>query len=310
MCHSFDNWGNVNFLNGRFNHNLTPFPLTGAHLTTPCLQCHINNQFVGIPTQCAACHIAAFNTTTDPNHITAGFPTDCSLCHSTTKWLNAVFDHSKTVFPLTGAHTTLQCAQCHTGNTFAGLSTTCVSCHLADFNKTTNPNHITSAFPQQCEVCHTTAAWSPASFNHNTTPFPLTGAHVNVACTSCHVNNVFTGTPTDCYSCHKPEYQSTTNPNHTAAGYPTTCANCHTTTAWTGASATHNQFPIYSGTHARVWSTCADCHTNPSNFQVFSCINCHTHDQASTDPHHRGVRNYVYAPTSCYGCHPTGSRGR
>jgi hypothetical protein len=36
---------------------------------------------------------------------------------------------------------------------------------------------------------------------------------------------------------------------------------------------------------------------------VFTCINCHTHTQAATDPNHRGVRNYVYAPTSCYGCH-------
>ena len=310
MCHTFDNWGNVNFLNGRFNHALTRFPLTGAHLTTPCLQCHVNNQFVGLSTQCASCHMASFTTATDPNHVTAGFPTDCSLCHSTVNWLNAVFDHSRTSFPLTGAHAPLQCAQCHTNNTFVGLSNTCVSCHLTDFNKATNPNHITSAFPQQCEVCHTATAWSPASFNHNSTPFPLTGAHVNVACTSCHVNNVFQGTPTDCYSCHKPEYQSTTNPNHTSAGYPTTCANCHATTSWAGATATHNQFPIYSGTHARVWTTCADCHTNPSNFQAFSCINCHTHDQAGTDPHHRGVRNYVYAPTSCYSCHPNGSRGR
>ena len=123
-------------------------------------------------------------------------------------------------------------------------------------------------------------------------------------------NNVFAGTPTDCYSCHKTEYTTTNNPNHAASGFPTTCANCHTTTTWTGATFTHSQFPIYSGTHNKVWTSCGDCHTNSSNYQVFTCINCHTHTQAATDPHHGGVRSYVYAPTTCYSCHPTGSRGR
>jgi predicted CXXCH cytochrome family protein len=132
---------------------------------------------------------------------------------------------------------------------------------------------------------------------------------VTVACTACHINNTFAGTPTDCYSCHKTDYTTTNNPNHVAANFPTTCATCHTTTAWTGATFTHSQFPIYSGTHANAWTTCADCHTNASNFQMFSCITCHTHTQAATDPHHTGVKGYVYAATTCYSCHPNGTGG-
>lgn len=305
LCHGADSW-----LNATFNHATVGFPLAGAHATTPCQQCHLNNQFTGTPSQCQGCHLQEFNQTTNPNHVTAGFPQDCSLCHSTTNWLNATFDHSKTGFALTGAHAPLACATCHTNGQFTGLSATCVSCHLKDFNSAANPNHVTAGFPQTCDVCHSTTAWSPASFNHNQTSFPLTGAHVNVACASCHINNVFAGTPTDCYSCHKTEYQTTNNPNHAASGFPTTCADCHNTTAWTGATFSHNQFPIYSGTHARVWTACGDCHTNSSNYQVFSCINCHTHDEASTDPHHRSVRGYVYAATTCYTCHPTGGAGR
>jgi len=305
LCHGSDTW-----LTATFNHATTKFPLTGAHATTACAQCHVNNVFAGTPVLCQSCHITEFNQTTNPNHVTAGFPQDCSLCHSTVNWLGAVFDHSKTGFALTGAHAPLQCATCHTNGAFTGLSAACASCHLAVFNSATNPNHITAGFPQTCEVCHNTTAWSPATFNHNATPFPLTGAHVTVACTSCHINNVFAGTPTDCYSCHKTEYQTTTNPNHAASGFPSTCASCHNTTTWSGATFTHSQFPIYSGTHAHAWTTCADCHTNASNYQVFSCITCHTHDEASTDPHHSGVRNYVYAPTTCYSCHPTGAGGR
>ncbi len=178
---------------------------------------------------------------------------------------------------------------------------------MADYNGTTNPNHPAAGFPTACSLCHSTTNWSGATFNHNNTPFPLTGAHTSVACTSCHVNNVFAGTPTDCYSCHQSEYNSTTNPNHVASNFPTTCATCHTTASWSGATFNHTWFPIYSGTHAGKWTTCADCHVNSSDYSVFSCITCHQHSQASTDPHHTGVRNYVYAATTCYTCHPTGS---
>jgi hypothetical protein len=195
-------------------------------------------------------------------------------------------------------------------NDYTGdLPTACSGCHTKDYNSTTNPNHQAAGFPMTCDVCHNTTAWIPASFNHNNTGWPLTGAHVNVPCTSCHVNNVYAGTPTDCYSCHKADYQGTTNPNHVAAMFPTTCQTCHTTTSWAGATFNHTWFPIYSGTHAGVWSSCGDCHVNSSDYSVYSCITCHTHDKANTDPHHDGVSGYVYNATSCYHCHQNGTAG-
>ena len=33
--------------------------------------------------------------------------------------------------------------------------------------------------------------------------YPLLGRHMSAACASCHINNVYQGTPRDCYSCHK-----------------------------------------------------------------------------------------------------------
>ncbi len=287
-----------------FDHNrFTSFPLTGAHVNVQCSQCHVNGRFAGTPHDCASCHMADFQKTTNPNHVSAGFPSDCSICHSTVSWLGAQFDHAQTGFPLTGAHATVACATCHVGGKFTALSTTCVSCHLKDFNATTNPNHVSGGFPQQCEVCHSTTAWTPASFNHNLTSFPLTGAHQTVACANCHIGGRYAGTPADCYSCHKVDYQGTTNPNHVAAGFPTTCQTCHTTTAWTGATFNHTWFPIphHSAT------LCADCHTNPSNYAVFLCTNCHT--QAATDPKHSGVKGYVWNSANCYACHPNGRGG-
>jgi hypothetical protein len=298
QCHTTTSW-----LTSTFNHSSTKFPLTGAHTTVACTQCHVGGKFAGTPTQCSACHLATFQKTTNPNHVSAGFPTDCSVCHSTANWLGATFDHSRTAFPLTGAHTSLTCSACHASGVFVGLSTTCVACHQKNFQKTTNPNHVTSGFPTDCQVCHNTLAWVPSVFNHSKTVFPLTGAHTTVACSSCHVGGRYAGTPTDCLSCHKSQYAGTTSPNHVAAAFPTTCQTCHNTTAWTGATFNHTSFPIYSGHHAGKWTTCADCHTNSSDYSSFSCITCHQHNKTDTDSHHGGVRGYVYTGNACYSCH-------
>ena len=34
-----------------------------------------------------------------------------------------------------------------------------------------------TGFPTTCELCHDTIHWTDATFNHNNTPFPLTGSH-------------------------------------------------------------------------------------------------------------------------------------
>ena len=302
QCHNTTSWANATF-----NHSATGFPLTGAHATLQCQQCHVNGNYnlTSANTPCASCHLADFQKTTDPNHVAAGFPTDCSMCHGTANWSGASFNHAATGFALTGAHATLQCQQCHVNNNFSltSANTACFSCHQTDYQNTNNPSHAAAGFPTDCSVCHNTTSWAGATFNHNNTPFPLTGAHVNVPCTSCHINNVFAGTPTDCYSCHKVDYQGTTNPNHVAAGFPTTCQSCHNTTSWAGAVFNHTWFPV---PHHNA-TLCSDCHVNPSNYTVFLCTNCHTKPQ--TDAQHTDVRGYVWNSANCYACHPNGRAG-
>ncbi len=305
MCHSTATWLNASFDHAKYAN----YPLSGKHASVPCLSCHVGGKFVGTSAQCSGCHMTDYNGTTNPNHKTAGFPTDCSICHSTAGWTPAAFDHNKTNFPLTGFHSTLACVACHKNGQFTAMPTTCVSCHLNDYNGTTNPNHKTTGLPTTCEVCHSTSAWMPASFDHSKTTFPLTGSHKTITCDTCHKGKYDGSLPTDCYSCHKADYTGTNNPNHPAAMFPTTCATCHTTVTWLGAVFNHTWFPIYSGSHAGRWTSCGDCHTNLSNFAVFSCITCHTHSQANTDGNHRGVRGYSYGPTTCYSCHPSGNGG-
>ena len=292
QCHNTSSWAGATF-----DHSTTGWALTGAHASQPCSSCHAGAMLTAANTQCSNCHLTDYQKTTNPNHISVGFPTDCSVCHSTVNWTGATFDHTTTGWALTGAHTTLACSSCHKGVILSSANTACVSCHLNDFNGTTNPNHVAAQFPQQCEVCHSTSVWQPSTFNHNNTVFPLTGAHTTVPCASCHIAGRYAGTPTDCYSCHKTDYQGVTNPNHVAAGFPTTCLTCHTTTSWLGATFNHTWFSIPHHT-ARL---CSDCHTNSSDYSVFVCTSCHA--QATTTSQHQGIRGFVWNSTNCYSCH-------
>jgi hypothetical protein len=298
-CHNTSAWQPASF-----DHNSVGFPLTNGHAGLQCTQCHVNNNYNLTSGACNQCHMKDYNGTTNPNHAQAGFPTDCTVCHNTVSWLQATFNHSATGFPLTGMHVSTPCAQCHVNGNYNLTSSACSSCHMPDYNSTNNPAHAAAGFPNTCEVCHNTTAWIPASFNHNNTAFPLTGAHVTTPCASCHVNNNYTTLPTACYGCHQADYNSTSNPNHQAAGFPTTCQTCHNTTSWLGATFNHTYFPM---NHGGANGVCSTCHTNASDYTVFSCTNCHTKTQ--TDSNHQGVRGYVYNSVNCYQCHPSGQGG-
>jgi hypothetical protein len=277
-----------------------------------CAQCHTDSsKYVAgsLPTACYGCHQPDYDGTTNPNHKAANYPTDCSVCHTTTNWSGATFNHNSTGFPLTGAHTSLACASCHVNNNYnlTAAQALCSNCHMTDYNGTTNPNHKSAGFPTTCDTCHTTTNWTGATFNHNNTPFPLTGAHTTVACTLCHINNVFAGT-TDCYSCHTKDYTGTTNPNHSSAGWPTTCTTCHTTTAWLPAtlpSSYHTFFPL---NHGNAKGVCTSCHTNSGDYSVFQCTGCHGGNNAANF-HHPNVNGYVYNSVNCLACHKNGNGG-
>ncbi len=302
-CHTTITW-----IGAVFNHNATQFPLTGAHIATPCQSCHGDGVYHGKPTTCVSCHQTDYTGTTGPPHQAAGFPTTCATCHTTVTWIGAVFNHSATQFPLTGAHLATPCQSCHGDGVYQGKPTTCVSCHQTDFNGTTSPPHQAAGFATTCATCHTTVTWIGAVFNHSTTQFPLTGVHATTPCQACHGDGVYQGKPTTCVSCHQTDYAGTTNPNHQSAGFPTDCASCHTTTTWLGATFDHDGqfFPIYSGRHRGTWSTCADCHTNSASFAQFTCLTCHEHSKSSMDSKHQGRSGYSYNSTACYSCHPRG----
>jgi hypothetical protein len=211
-CHSTTAWQPASF-----DHSKSAFPLTGAHTTVECNQCHLPGPdgvtvFQGTPTTCVSCHAQ------DDAH-QGQFGQDCAACHSTTAWQPASFDHSKSAFPLTGAHLTVPCNQCHlpgqNGVTvFKGTSTTCVSCHP-------DPTYHAGLFGTDCAGCHTTTAWTPATFNQAHT-FPLNHGDAST-CQSCHPNSLTIYT---CYTCHD---QAQTVARHQEEGITniSNCIQCH-----------------------------------------------------------------------------------
>src|SRR5437660_93831 len=259
--------------------------------------------------------------------------TNCAQCHTVHGWnvdVQQVKDHQNR-FQLLGAHAALQCEDCHKRaavGQFQGLSTACISCHQTDFQKTSNPNHVTSKFPQNCEMCHTFDSWLGATFNHAGPPanFALAGAHATVACTSCHIGGVFTNfkgrvsSPTDCGNslCHLSTWQQTNNPKHSTspAVFPiANCATCHNTTAWTTAIFDHSTtgFPLTNSHQmapAGKVSACTDCHVNNNynlTIQPTDCGNsgCHlTTWQQTNNPTH-STAGTAFAAANCSTSHNT-----
>jgi hypothetical protein len=256
--------------------------------------------FTGTSTDCAVCHAAEALATTSPNHSVQGWLDSCERCHVPTTWSGSGFVHA--TFPLSGAHVAADCEACHLGGVFAGTPNQCVDCHSTDYQAATDPVHSLPSFPNDCQTCHGTSGWQPATFSHTT--FPLTGAHIATDCAQCHTGGVYAGTPTDCASCHLADYQATTAPNHAASGFPTACDACHTTTAWTRSTFDHDFFPITGGDHGGL--DCADCHLVPSNFSSFSCTHCHEHRKSEADDEHQDVQGYVWSSPACLQCHPDG----
>jgi hypothetical protein len=294
QCHQPTIWSGAGFRH-------SGFPLTGAHAAAQCEACHAGGVYAGTPSQCSDCHLDAYQSTSDPDHLAFNFPLACDSCHTTSAWLPADFRHT-------------------------GITSGCVDCHLSDYQGATDPNHVASNLPMSCEDCHSTKRWRPTTFNHAGITSGCVDCHLTdyqgakdpdhvannlaMTCEDCHTTNAWipggfnhAGISNGCVNCHLDEYQSTTDPDHDALGFPLDCEFCHNTNTWDGANFDHN-FPIDSGAHRRL--DCADCHTTPGS-SVFSCTHCHEHRKSEADKEHKDVKNgYVWSTPACYACHPDG----
>ncbi len=248
-CHNTSSWKDA-----VFDHNLSAFKLTGAHVIAACTSCHQNGVFKGAPQDCYSCHRG------NDKH-NGQFGTNCAACHTTSTWKGAAFDHNLSAFKLTGAHGSVACESCHQSGVFKGTPQDCYSCHRGK-------DKHNGQFGTSCASCHSTSTWKGATFNHNLSGFPLTGDHASLACTRCHSNGQYSGISSACVSCHA-------EPAYHVGMFGTNCAGCHNTSNW---SAT------YTGPHPGIadeggygvnhgHTSCRTCHT--SSFSSATCTACH-----------------------------------
>jgi len=208
------------------SHDRTNFPLVGKHRTLSCRECHVDLVFEGTPTDCEYCHW--IRRQDDRYSLRLG--TRCSDCHTPQSWKKvdpALWSHAVNVgFPLVGAHRTLDCEACHGSAGFSARPTDCYSCHAADYQRATEPNHVQSGFSHDCTICHGPAptSWAAGAFDH---PFPIrSGRHAGFACTDCHPTSDFR--VFNCLGCH--EQAQTTSRHDEVPGFSYSspaCYACH-----------------------------------------------------------------------------------
>ncbi|MEZ5103291.1 MAG: cytochrome c3 family protein [Draconibacterium sp.] len=226
----------------------------------------------------------------------------CTDCHTTEGWTfskdKAIFNHNKTSFELEGQHTVTNCKACHQTLVFNEAKSNCVDCHTDMHNNTVGPN---------CYECHTPKSWIIENITeiHQNSRFPLLGAHNTADCIDCHISASkleFQPLGIDCYDCHRPDYEATTNPSHIQTGLSTNCVECHRIDAfaWSGTGINHDFFPLTKGHEI---NDCAACHKGDLTQPIASdCFSCHEANYNSTaNPSHTSLG----FSTNCTDCHTT-----
>jgi hypothetical protein len=209
VCHDTAGW-----VPSRFDHDAA-WPLTGAHVAAACESCHADG-FEGTARECVGCHLPDWQTAADPDHVALELPQACVACHGTAAWKPADFEGHDAIWPLVGEHREAACESCHKDG-YAGTPTACDDCHHPDYVAAKTPDHVAAGYPTTCESCHAATGWKPSTFDHEAS-WPLTGAHAEAACESCHEGGVYAGTPDTCVGCHQADYEATADPDHENAG--------------------------------------------------------------------------------------------
>lgn len=195
---------------------IAPGALMPAHakLEQDCFACHTPLQGVSSD-RCITCHkpsqIGLTTTNGQPVRRPFGTPlfhadlteAKCTACHA---------DHAKV--PLTRGKT----ARFDHALLKPGIADQCASCHAKPKDK------LHQSITTGCTQCHTTKAWTPATFAHDQY-FRLDGPH-KVACATCHTGGQFASYT--CYGCHEHQEQQLIR-EHAEEGIRniTNCVRCH-----------------------------------------------------------------------------------
>jgi len=278
-------------------HAHSGFALADQHTSLSCADCHaadsgeFEDRFPGRSfDDCAQCHESPHGDQFEGDEYSAG---RCIACHAPTHFEPHAVTlevHAEAAIELTGAHTTLDCADCHELDgaseirQFRGTPKRCENCHsdahTGYFDSfAAKLEHVKDG---DCAACHTTEQFDvipEPGFRHaRFTGFPVRGAHAQSRCEVCHERSALPdehgrtfgrveehfGDVQSCASCHDDPHAG----EFDEPGLPatvqgrTSCERCHVETSfrvlqgdfdhgrWTG-------FEL-SGRHANT--NCSSCH--------------------------------------------------
>jgi hypothetical protein len=307
-CHTSDGWKPA----AVFSHAVTKYPLSGKHETLACIQCHetLKTRDASHPLlfsvkaydDCTPCH--------NSPHGQKFLKQTCRTCHSPAGWQTVSgFDHSNTLFELTGKHKTVTCEKCHAGmktktaegkiNFTTKPFKDCMPCHASP--------HAASFSTRACSSCHTPQQWSSGSeknFDHNLTSFPLRGKHGSLKCAQCHgvgknqnFKNAFKLAKKACSDCHEDKHNG-----QFLQKYANDCSRCHTEDGYSPSTFTFDQHGnsrfVLSNSHLTV--LCKDCHLKRTvwvfHFPSLTCESCHR-------DWHEGRFTEFMKEKNCDACH-------
>lgn len=290
-----------------FAHTETGYELRLAHAKLECRGCHqsryvtdrdalrehdvdLDRTFLGLGTACRDCH-------EDEHASTLG--DDCTRCHDEGAWKPAPkFDHAKSEYPLVGKHAEVPCAKCHpTSPRFAQLVfDQCTDCHK-------DPH--SGDLGTDCARCHQPWSWAQVTtgaFDHDTTKFPLVGAHRSVTCARCHVSGRSITGRLFCDQCHEDVHRKRFVDASTGR---TDCTRCHTAERFVPATYGFREHDVsrYPLTGAHLAVPCTDCHRSGAEavyvWPSLDCGSCHA------DAHAGSFRASLPTAEPCGVCHRT-----
>lgn len=228
-CHSTLAWDDVRRVNHMAvlgNCNSCHFagstsggpPATSIHTgaiagISDCIACHRTSTWVSVhfnhtanmgTKTCDQCHDGT-NATGTPGSSHASYPSDCSLCHNTHSWN---FNHS-------------------------GFSGVCSTCHNGTIATGKPGDHFVTAL--ECNSCHSTRAWIPASFGHSDPSYPPDHGWSS-SCSRCHSGapqtaanvTVYDHSPRvrECIDCHYNDFRKEHSDSRLPA-YQNCLVGCH-----------------------------------------------------------------------------------
>lgn len=270
-----------------------------AKLEADCKECHVRFNKEAQTGLCSDCHkdVKADIQKHEGFHGRLGGNKECRECHTEHKGRNAKivvfdtknFDHSKTDFPLLGAHLKqekVKCTDCHEAKKkYREAPSACNACHRKD-------DKHKGSLGTDCKSCHIERSWKETKFDHSLekTRFELSGKHVDVKCSKCHVDSShFKGVAHECVACHRKDDKH-------KGQYGKKCETCHTDKDWKKIQFDHDTQTKFKLLGKHELAKCLSCHKAPlftKEKTPTTCIACHRKD----DVHKGGLGD------KCATCH-------